>query len=136
MSQENVELVRTWVDSWVRGDTESAVAMFHQDCEVLLPRNVLEGGSYRGPEGARRAFADLAETWQTVEWRIDEFRDFGDRVVALGRTLNVPLAGPPIEYTSAYLFELRDGRISYLRPFQSHEEALEAASLSERDIST
>ena len=102
--------------------------MFHRDCEVLLPRNLLEGGSYRGPEGVRRAFADLAETWERIEWRIEEFRDFGDQVVALGRTVNVPRTGPPIEYTSAYLFEVRDGMISYLRPFQSHEEALEVAS--------
>src|SRR5438046_1283656 len=108
MSKENVALVRTWVDAWVRGDAESAVEMFHDDCEVLLPRNVLEGGSYRGQEGVRRAFADLADTWQTVEWRMDEFRDFVDRVLALGRTYNVPLAGPPIEYASAYLFEVRD----------------------------
>jgi len=136
MSQENVDLVRKWVDSWVRGDTESAAEMFHQDCEVLLPRNLLEGGSYRGPEGVRRVFADLAETWERVEWRIEEFRDFGDRVVALGHTLNVPPTGPPIEFTSAYLFEVRDGKISYLRPFQSHEEALEVASLASKDLPT
>jgi ketosteroid isomerase-like protein len=134
MSRENVQVVRKWVASWVEGDTRSAAEMFHQDCEILLPRNLLEGGSYRGPEGVRRAFADLAESWDRVEWRIEQFRDFGDRVVALGHTLNVPPTGPPIEYTSAYLFKVRDGKISYLRPFQSHEEALEAAGLSEHDV--
>ena len=60
----NVDLVRKWVDSWVRGDTESAAEMFHQDCEVLLPRNLLEGGSYRGPEGVRRVFdAPRPDRW-------------------------------------------------------------------------
>src|SRR5205807_9844034 len=132
MSRENVELVRKWVEPWGRGDTESAAEMFHLDCGVLLPRHLLEGGSSRGPGGVRRAFADLAESWERVEWHIEEFRDFGDRVVALGHTLNVPPTGPPIEYASAYLFELRDGKIFYLRPFQSHQEALEAAGSSSR----
>ena len=32
------------------------------DIEMLLPRNLIEGGSYKGHEGIRRALADAFET--------------------------------------------------------------------------
>jgi hypothetical protein len=52
--------------------------------------------------------------------------------VVMGRAINVGKDdGPPVEYQSAYLAKLRDGKIAYWRPYQSHDEALEAAGLSE-----
>jgi hypothetical protein len=50
------------------------------------------------------------------------------------RALNVGKGdAPAIEYQSAYLAKLRDGKIAYWRPYQSHAEALEAVGLPEQD---
>jgi hypothetical protein len=58
--------------------------------------------------------------------------EIDDRVVVLGRSTNVGRGETPtVEYESAYLSELRDGKIVYLRPYESHREALEAAGLRE-----
>ena len=38
---------------------------------------------------------------------------------------------PTVEYESAYILQVRDGKIVYFRPYESHREALEAAGLSE-----
>ena len=132
MSQENVEVVRAAFRAFEAKDSEAWVNCFHPNAEFLLPRNVLEGGSYRGHEGVRRALADSYETWEGFRIEIQDMREVDDRVVVLGRTINVGKGdAPTVEYQSAYLAKLRDGKIAYWRPYQSHLEALEAVGLSE-----
>jgi len=132
MSQENVEIVRRAFSAFQRRDSKAWVNCFHPDVELLLPRNVLEGGSYRGHEGVKRALADASETWETFGFDIQDIRTVDDRVIALGRATTVGKGdAPTIEFQSAYLFQLCEGKISYLRPYQSHSEALEAVGLSE-----
>ena len=133
MSQENGEqLVRAALKSLVARDPEGWVSCFHPNAEFLLPRNLLEGGSYRGHEGVRRALADVFETWAAFHFEIQDIRQVHDRVVILGRAINVGKGdAPAVEYQSSYLAKLRDGKIVFWRPYQSHDEALEAAGLSE-----
>ena len=132
MSQENVELVRAAVRAFGARDPEGWVNCFHPNVEFLLPRNVMEGGSYRGHEGVRRALADAYETWEDIRFEIQEVRALNDGAVILGRTVNVGKGdAPAVEYQSAYLARLRDRKIAYGRPYQSHAEALAALGLSE-----
>jgi ketosteroid isomerase-like protein len=133
MAKENVEdVVRASLAAFQARDIEAWVDCFHPSAEMLLPRNVLEGGSYRGPEGLRQAFADAWETWEEIRFEIADVKAGSGLAVALGKTRNVAKGGaPPVEYESAYLVEVREGKIGYFRPYQSHREALEAAGLSE-----
>ncbi len=113
-------------------DEEGFVECFDPDCEFLLPRNLLEGGSYRGRDGVRQALADVYAIWEEVRFEIEDIRPIGSRVVVLSRTTNVGGGGaPPITYRTAYFYEIRDGQILYFRPYQKLAEALEAAGLSE-----
>ena len=131
MSQENVELARQALRAFLARDVEAWAGCFDESAELLLPRNLLEGGSYKGHEGIRRAFADAFETWEDIRIEVEDARAVDDLVVLLGRTTNVGKGRPAVEYQSAYLFKIRDGKITYFRPYQSHREALEAAGLSE-----
>src|SRR5215212_1441917 len=74
MSQENVEIVRRAFSAFQGRDSKAWVNCFHPDVELLLPRNVLEGGSYRGHEGVKRALADAFETWETFGFDIQDVR--------------------------------------------------------------
>jgi ketosteroid isomerase-like protein len=132
MSQENVEIVQAAFRAFEAKDSDAWVNCFHPNVEFLLPRNALEGGSYRGHEGVRRALADSYETWEGIRIEIQDVREVDDRVVVLSRNINMGKGdAPTVEYQSAYLANLRDGKIAHLRPYQSHAEALEAAGLSE-----
>jgi ketosteroid isomerase-like protein len=131
MSQGNAEIVRAALEAFEGRDSEAWVECFHPNAEVLLPRNVLEGGSYRGREGVSRALADAFETWADFRFDIQDIRELDDRVVVLGRTTAVGKGdAPAVEYQSAILFKMGDGKIVYFRPYQSHSEALEAAGLT------
>jgi ketosteroid isomerase-like protein len=133
MSRESVEeIVQRATQAWAGRDVDAWVECFHPDAELLLPRNLLEGGSYRGHAGIRQAFADAFETWEDFRFELDELRVIDDGALALGQTVNVGKGdAPTIEYQSAYLIRLRDGKIAYWRPYQSHREALEAVGLRE-----
>ena len=132
MSQENVEIAGRMLRRIQERDEEAFVECFDPNCEFLLPRNLLEGGSYKGREGVRRAFADIYAAWEEVHFEIKDVRPIGSRVVVVSRTTNIGReGGPPITYPTAYFYEIRGGQIVYFRPYQSVSEALEAAGLSE-----
>ena len=130
MSRENVDLVQRFLGAWNARDAEALAADAHPRAEILLPRNLIEGGSYAGPEGARRALADALETWEETQVIVDAIRETEDQVVVLGRTFNTPPGGPRTETVAGYVVRVQDGKVAYLRPFMSHEEALEAAGFS------
>ena len=131
MSQENVEIVQRFFGAWNARDADALAADAHPQAEILLPRNLLEGGSYAGPEGARRALADALQTWEETQVIVEAIREAGDQVVVLGRTVNTPPGGPRMETIAGYVIRIQDGKIAHLLPFMSHEEALEAVGLSE-----
>jgi ketosteroid isomerase-like protein len=132
MSQENVEVVRAAMRAFQGRDVEAWVNCFHPNAELLLPRNLLEGGSYRGHEGVRRAWADAFETWEDFRFDLTSIRTIDDQVVVLGRSTNVGKGdAPTVEFESAFLFKMSGGKIVYCQPYQSHAEALEAAGLRE-----
>ena len=133
MSQENVEVVLAAVKAFQARDVEAWVDCFHPDAEVLWPRNLLEGGSYRGHEGVRRAIADSFETWEDIRLdRLDARAIDDDCVVLLSHnTIVGKNQGPSVEYQGAYLIQMREGKVVYFRPYEDHREALEAVGLSE-----
>ena len=132
MSQENIELLRRAIQAFISQDSEGWVDCFHPDIALMLPRNVIEGGSYRGIEGAERAFADAYDTWEAFRIDVDDFRTIDDYAVGLGRATNVSKGeAPTIAFESAYVARVREHKIVYLRSSQSHSEALEAVGLSE-----
>ena len=132
MARENVERIRQALAAFLDRDAEAFAECFAEDAELWLPRNFLEGGSYKGREGARRALADAFDTWADIRIKIESIREIGDQVLVLVRVTNVGKPGTPsIEYEGVQLAKLRDGKIVHWRPYQTEHEALEAAGVSE-----
>jgi ketosteroid isomerase-like protein len=132
MSQENVEIAVKMLRLIEERDELGFVQCFDPNCEFLLPRNLLEGGSYRGHEGVRQAFADVYAAWEDVRFEVEGTRSTGSHVVVVSRTTNVGKgAAPPVTYSTAYLYEIRERKILYFRPYRAVAEALEAVGLSE-----
>ena len=125
------EVVRASVAAFQARDADAWVR-FPSERRTAPPTERVGGRSYRGHEGLRQALADAFETWEDIRIEIAEIKPVGDLLVALGRTTNVGKAGAPaVESESAYLIRMRDGKIAYFRPYQSHRDALDAARLSE-----
>jgi ketosteroid isomerase-like protein len=134
MSQENVEIVRRWSDSWGRRDVPDLLACFNDEIEVDFSN--AEGpfrGIYKGRDDVIRFCWSLWEAWEVITFSFDAAIDSGDECLvtanvfrARGRT-----SGINVEAHGANLWTFHEGRISRCKLFQTTDEALEAAGLSE-----
>jgi ketosteroid isomerase-like protein len=133
MSQANVEVAKRALDTLTRRDIDLDDDLYAPDFEWFpaLPGNV-EGGSYRGREGAERYREEVRNTWEELRVVADEFRDLGDRVLMLGRMEGRGRgSGVQVDAPLATLADFRNGKIWRIRAYLDHGEALRAAGLSE-----
>jgi ketosteroid isomerase-like protein len=129
MSQENVELVQSWFERWSEGDRDFSTDELHPDFQVI---SRLQREPFEGREGLHRWMQEIDEQFQEWELVGDEWRDTGDRVVALGRVrLRGKGSGVGIDQPHGWLVEFKDGKVFRFRHFARPEDALEAAGLRE-----
>jgi ketosteroid isomerase-like protein len=131
MSRANVEIAKRVTHAFNRREIDAVVELATPDC-VVTSQLLDASADFREREGLERFYAMLDESWDDFQSVIEEYRDLGDRVLALGRNhgrgkgSRVPVDGP-----SGGLFEFRDGKIARIRLFLDHGEALRAAGLAE-----
>ena len=128
MSQENVQRTRRALQAFNRHDVEALVGLSSPDTELVTLRAAMEGTSYRGPDAWLAAFRDFDESWEDLHYDVEEFREGGDSVLALG-TLHGRGRGSGIEVqmSLAYLVRFENGTIRSFRTYNDRSEALEAA---------
>jgi ketosteroid isomerase-like protein len=135
MSQ-NVELVRQAIETNRSDDLEARIdpdlPLWDPSCEYTSVIAALEPHTYRGHDGIRRYFSDLADRW--AEWRSEAEEVFDmspDTVFATIRFRAIGKdSGVPIEARLGSVFVLSRGKLLRGRTYPSREEALEAAGLS------
>ena len=86
--------------------------------------------AYQGHEGVKRWWANLNATFDEFEATIDEVRDEGDVVMALGHLRAQFRSGITLDTEVGWVVRFRDGLAVRGRAYQSHAEALEAAGFS------
>jgi ketosteroid isomerase-like protein len=80
-----------------------------------------------GHTGLRRYFDDLTATWDRFEVAIEETREAGDHVAALGHIRAVSVeAGFDSDDPVGFVWRLRDGLIVWGKTYRTPEEALGA----------
>ena len=124
----NVDLVRSIYADWERGDFSSA-EWAHPDI-VYSRVGGLEEGAATGLAALAKAIGNFMQPWE--DWRIEaeEFRELADgRVLVLdrhrGRGKRSGLDVDQLRSRShtAYLFELRDGKVSRLVGYMDRDDA-------------
>ena len=129
MARGNIEMAKSWLDRWNRGERTLPEDEIHADVEVV---SRFRPEPYRRSEGIRLWTAEIDEHFE--EWRIvvDDWRDVGEDVVALGQIqLRGRSSAVQFDQPAGAIFEISDVKLSRLRLFNSHKETLEAAGLSE-----
>jgi ketosteroid isomerase-like protein len=126
MDSANVELVRSIVAPWERGDFSSA-AWAHPEIEYVF----VDGpspGSRKGVSAANEAWRDFLSAWE--DWRIkaEEYRELDDeRVLVLesfsARGKASGLEAGQIRTQGAGLFHVRNGKVARLVTYFVRERA-------------
>jgi ketosteroid isomerase-like protein len=129
MSEENVELVRSILAAFNRGDIEAVVQAVHPDIEFT---RVGEQSPVRGVAELRKwmepdAFQD--ERFEPLDFTVN-----GNKVLVHQHfTGRGAASGMELDFTTFAVFTLDDGLVTRLEAFLPHEEAEArgAAGLSE-----
>jgi ketosteroid isomerase-like protein len=124
------QLARGTIDAWNRMDADGFAALCTEDVELYLPRNLLEGGGYRGADGIRRAMADARDSWDEVTLEFCDARAAGDRGVIHAHSKNRSHSGgPALEYEVWNAVRIRDGLVNYFRSHLDEADALADAGI-------
>jgi ketosteroid isomerase-like protein len=130
MSQENVDLVLTALDTFNRRDGRSFDALLTPDAEIVPVRAAIESAVYRGPTSGSDYCAAVEERWEDLRWELDEIRDGGEWVLALGHIRGRGRAsGAVIDAQGGWVADLRDGKIARFQTFSDRAAALRAVGL-------
>jgi SnoaL-like domain len=142
VSQENVEILRAEIESFLAGTSESAREDMlggqaeAWDAEIELDASeapVLDiAGVYRGRDAVQRFWREWLAAWET--FRFDyELVDAGDRVVLLldlrmrGRSTGIDV---PLDNV-AWVYTYRSGLLIHQKFYMDQSEALKAVGLEE-----
>jgi ketosteroid isomerase-like protein len=133
MSRENVEIVKGVMSRFEEGDREEWREHFDPNVVWDTSTSELPGASiYHGHEGVVRFFRDWLETWTDYEVATREYIDAGDGVVIVFRQSGTGRgSGVRVERDFFGVCDMRESKVVRFRLYESREEALEAAGLSE-----
>ena len=135
MSEENVEILREYLDGWLEGDLKDLGDLSFLDAEIVYEDEILPdhvGETYHGHEGFRKAWARAVEPWESIEGEVEWVRDAGDSAVSChhGR-MRGRGSGLEAEIRYAYVWTFRDRKVVHCKSYADPAKALEAAGLSD-----
>jgi ketosteroid isomerase-like protein len=132
MSQENVEVAEAFYDAYNARDSEALDRLLHPEAEIttVSARGGLGGEWSRGT--TRQYFEQLDEAWSGLRIEIEEYREVGERVVALGAARGAGMSSHvEIAGDFAAVLVVRDSRIVLVDSYSDWKDALEAVGLRE-----
>jgi uncharacterized protein (TIGR02246 family) len=131
MSEANVEVVKRLIAAIIRHDLDAFMEIATPDVEFVTLMTDLEG-SLHGREGIGTFMDNVHATVDDPVFNVEDFRDLGDAVLALGRIEGrTRHGGVQIAAPLGGIYDFRDGKAWRMRSYPDHDEALRAAGLSE-----
>ena len=128
MSEENVEIVRSFYRAWARNDLPGPVELIDPEIEYVNPVRAVEPGTRRGRAAFGRAVEKVFDGWERWEIELEQLRPVGDQVAVVLRYRNrVQGSTADVVAHESALWTLRDGRVVRYAWFHEPAEALEAA---------
>jgi ketosteroid isomerase-like protein len=127
MDETDRDVIEAVYVAFAERDVEGVIARLHPDVEFSAVTGDQAGraGPYRGHDGMRQYFRDVAEVWDELRVVPSEFRQSGDTVLVTGR---VSARSPAriVAGSTGWIWRLRDGLVAYARVYPSAAEAMAA----------
>jgi ketosteroid isomerase-like protein len=130
MSQENVEVVRRWIDAWNAGEPDFSIS---HPALVYHPRaDEPDPSAHIGREAFEGLALGFLEAFRNPQFDVEELIDAGDLVIA-STVMHGRGSASGADVTDVYVFvyKLRDGLIVEGWEYRTRQEALKAVGLEE-----
>jgi ketosteroid isomerase-like protein len=134
MSEENIDILRRWFEATNRRDFAAVLDAYAEDVVLVVDESVLptNGGTFCGREDVGDWFADWFRSFAEYQFDIEEALSVDERVFMVvhhhgrGRA-----SGVALDWSLAYAFTIRGGKIARMELYPSRAEALAAVGLAE-----
>jgi ketosteroid isomerase-like protein len=133
MSQENLDVIRSWFETWNHGDLDAFIDLYAVAAEMTPPPSWVESGTLKGQPAIRRFFEGLREAWEGEDTAIlQELISAGDTVVArMDWHVRGRASGIDTHLAITNVNVIERGKIVRQRHYLDHMEALKAVGLEE-----
>jgi ketosteroid isomerase-like protein len=135
-AEDQAEVVRRAFAAFTLRDVDSLLELMDNDVEFLpVGTSSLIGQteSYRGHEGIRTYFDDVARVWQELRVIPARYRSAGPYVLVLGSVYARDAEGNLTDIPAGWIWKLRSGKIIWGRAYASRREAIRAMRGGEPD---
>jgi ketosteroid isomerase-like protein len=126
---KDVQVVKAVFAAFAERDVERVLDLMHPEIEFTTVTSDYAGRTdpYRGHEGIRQYFRDVALVWDDLRLTPREFREIGDSVLVTGRVSAHSIARI-VDGSTGWVWRVRDGRVVYGRVYASAADAEAAAT--------
>jgi ketosteroid isomerase-like protein len=132
VSQKNVEVMRRALHAFNKRDGDTFGVLLAENAEIIPVRAALEGVTFRGGAAGAQYLAAADETWDDLQWEVDEIRDGDDWVLALGRIRGKGRdSGVAIDTRAGWVACFHAGLITRFETHSDYGKALKAVGLEE-----
>ena len=127
MRETDIDVVRAVFAAFDERDVEGAIAHASPDIEFAAITGNQAGRSepYRGHDGLRQYFRDVAEVWDELRIVPNDFRQSGDTVLVTGR-VSARSPARVVAGSTGWIWRLAGGLVVYARVYPSAADAMAA----------
>jgi ketosteroid isomerase-like protein len=132
MSRENLEVARAFFDAYNARDSEAVDRLLHPEAKITTLSTRAGMPDHWRQGTTDRYFEQLDEAWTDLRVEVQDYRELGEHVVALGVLRGAGMASHvEVVRDFATVFAFRDARIAVLDTYDNWKDGLEAAGLAE-----
>jgi ketosteroid isomerase-like protein len=129
MAQENVEIVKRWIELTNVGDVEAIIELLDPDIECFPAAGEPEAEKFSGRDEYRKRAMGAREALAEHHVEVSEFIDLGEYVAVVGRvSARGRASGVPVAADEVWLYRFKDGKCVEYRECSTRERALEFAA--------
>jgi ketosteroid isomerase-like protein len=123
----DIELVKAMFAAFAARDLETVLSLADPEVELTAVTGEHAGRTdpYRGHDGLRAYFRDVAAVWEELRLTPREFRAAGDLILVTGK-VSARSRSRTVTGSTGWLWRVRDGRVVYVRVYASAADAIAA----------
>ena len=123
----DIDVVKTTFAAFAARDLDAVLALSAPDVEFTAVTGEHAGRTepYRGHDGLRQYFRDVAAVWDELHLTPREFRSSGDRILVTGR-VSARSRIRTVTGSTGWIWRVRDGKVTYVRVYPSAADAIAA----------
>ena len=128
----DIEVVKATFAAFAARDLQAVLALSDPDIEFTAVTGEHAGRTdpYRGHDGMRQYFRDVAEVWEELRLTPREFREEGDLILVTGK-VSARSRSRTVTGSTGWIWRVRNGKVTFVRVYASAADATAALESGE-----